>query len=267
MQRLTAPCLTALLAIVFLITTGCSSTYTVPGPAAEMKNFGITPADQREKLTDYQIKKELERKPLATFPANLCIARVQGSGYGNYHRQYSYGRGTYSVVLTRDNLVETDEHFEKIAGLPMVAGLAPLNRMLLPSELKSDMELRQAAAKLHAQIILLYTFDTHFYNENSASPADVITFGFGKHQNIRITTTASAALLDVRNGYVYGVAEATAEHEQPTNSWNNEEKADESRRQAEAQAFDQLVTQLTHTWKGVVHTYAVPPTTAAVQDQ
>lgn len=266
MHRHTTLCLTAALALLLLITTGCETSYTVPGPAAEMKNFGVTPADQREKLTDDQIKKELERKPLATFPANLCIARVQGSGYGNYHRQYSYGRGTYSVVLTRDNLVETDAHFKKLADLPMVAGLAPLNRMLLPSELKSDMELRQAAAKLHAQILLLYTFDTHFYNENSASPADVITFGFGKHQNIRITTTASAALLDVRNGYVYGVAEATAEHEQPTTSWNNEEKADESRRKAEAQAFDQLVTQLTQTWKGVVETYAVPPTTASAPE-
>ncbi len=266
MHRLTTALLSTILAAALFLNTGCNKhSYTTPGPAAEMKVFGITPADQREKLTDHQIKKELERKPLATFPANICIARVQGNDYGNhYHR--GHGRGAYSVVTTPDTLVESDEQIQRIADLPMVAGLATVNRMILPQNLKSDMELRQAAAKLHTQILLLYTFDTHFYNENHASPADVITFGFGKHQNIRITSTASAALLDVRNGYVYGVAEATAQHEQPTNSWNNQEKADESRRKAEAEAFDQLVTQLTHPWKGVVHNYAVPPTTAAIAE-
>lgn len=260
-QRLTAPLALVLLAAT-LLNAGCQS-YTTPGPAADMRVFGITPPGQREKLTDYKIKQELERKPLATFPANICIARVQGNEYHNYYHR-GYGNGAYSVVTTRD--VETDEQLQRIEDLPMVAGVATVNRMILPSDLKSDMELRQAAAKLHAQILLLYTFDTRFYDENNASPADVITFGFGNHKKIRITVTASAALLDVRNGYVYGVAEATAQHEQPTSSWNNQKKADESRQQAEAEAFDQLVTELTRTWKGVVHNYAVSPDTANVTE-
>ncbi len=267
MQRPTTTLLGTLLAAALLL-TGCGTiSYTTPGAAADMKAFGITPPDQREQLTDDQIKKELQRKPLATFPANICIVHVQSNNYGNYRNPRAYGTGAYSVVTTQDTLVETDKLLENIAGLPMVAGIATVNRILLPNELKSDMQLRQAAAKLHTQILLIYTFDTHFYNENHASPADVITFGFGKHQNIRITSTASAALLDVRNGYVYGIAQATAQHEQPTNSWNNQEKADESRRKAESQAFEQLITQLTHTWKGVVHTYAVPASTAAVNNQ
>jgi hypothetical protein len=259
MQRTLTPILLALT----LLITGCTTLrYTTPGPAADMKAFGVTPADEREQLTDYKIQQELDRKPLATFPANICIARVQGSGYRSYGNQ-SFGAGAYSVVLTRD--VETDEQLQKIAELPMIAGLAPVNRMLLTSNLKSDMELRQAAAKLHAQILLIYTLDTHFYNQNNASPADVITFGFGKHQKVRITSTASAALLDVRNGYVYGVAEASAQHEQPTTSWNNKKKADESRLAAESEAFDKLVTELTRTWKDVVHTYAKPATISAAQ--
>jgi hypothetical protein len=254
MQRSLTATLALVLLAATLFTTGCQS-YTTPGNPADMQVFGITSADQREKLTDYKIKQELERKPLATFPANICLARVQGNDYRNYYH-HGYGQGAYSVVTTRD--VEIDEHLAKIADLPMIAGLATVNRMILPSDLKSDMELRQAAAKLHAQILLLYTFDTKYYDENNASPADVITFGFGNHKKIRITVTASAALLDVRNGYVYGIAEATAQREQSTSSWNNQEKADESRRQAEAEAFDQLVTELARTWKGVVETYATP---------
>lgn len=255
-------CFTTLsLFILFATTmTGCAS-YTVPGPGARMETFGVVSDADREKLTDYQVSRELELKPLATFPANLCVARVQGNDYHNYYCR-SYGRGDYSVVTTRD--VEKDEHYEKLTAMPMVQGVAPMNRLLLPTELRSDRELRHAAAKLHAQILLVYTFDTRFYRVNNASPLDVVTLGFGAHKKIRITCTASAALLDVRNGYLYGIAEATAQHEQDTSSWNNQAKADQSRRQVEAEAFDDLVNELTRTWSGVVQTYAgVYPTAGA----
>jgi hypothetical protein len=241
-----------LMAMIAFTATGCAS-YTVPGPAARLETFGVVSPADREQLTDYGVRQVLELKPLATFPANLCVARVQGGDYRNYYCR-SYGRGAYSVVTTRD--VETDEHYQRLAGMPMVQGVAPMNRLLLPADLRSDRELRQAAARLHAQVLLVYTFDTQFYDENNASPLDVVTLGFGAHKKVRITSTASAALLDVRNGYVYGVAESTARHEQDTRSWNNEAKADESRRRAEAEAFDGLVDELAKTWSGVVRQYA-----------
>lgn len=249
-----APIVSHCLAIA-LLSVGCQSHYTTPGSAADMRAFGITPPDEREKLTDYKIKQELDRKPLATFPANICMARVQGSQCQSYGR-YGYGHGAYSVVTTRE--VETDDLFKKIAGLPMVAGVATVNRMLLPEDLKSDMQLRQAAAKLHAQVLLLYTFDTRFYGLDRTSPVNVLTFGFGNHKDVRINVTASAALLDVRNGYVYGVAEATASREQSTNSWDNEKQADQSHREAEAEALGKLTDELALTWQGIVETYAKP---------
>jgi hypothetical protein len=251
----------AVFTFLFFITSfqaGCAS-YTVPGPAAQMQAFGVVPPGEREQLTDHQIRRELSLKPLATFPANLCVARVQGAGYRNGYGR-AYGQGAYSVVTTRE--VETQEHLKRLAGMPMVQGVAPINRLLLPADLNSDKELRQAAAKLHTQILLIYTFDTDYYDEDSGNPLDVVTLGFGAHKKIRITSTASAALLDVRNGYIYGVAEATARHEQDTSSWNNQKKADESRRIAEAQAFDKLLNELATTWSGVVRTYATRPTDA-----
>ncbi len=234
------------------IQSGCES-YVVPGPAAQMQAFGVVPPGEREQLTDHQIRQELSRKPLATFPANLCVAHVQGASYRNWYGR-AYGRGAYSVITTRE--VQTEEHLKRLAGMPMVQAVAPMSRMLLPADLHSDMELRQAAAKLHTQILLIYTFDTDYYDENSATPLDVVTLGFRSHKKVRITTTASAALLDVRNGYVYGVAEATARNEQDTSSWNNQEKADESRQRTEAEAFDRLLDELATTWTGIVQTYA-----------
>jgi len=251
----------SLIIITFIVMfqTGCES-YTVPGPGARMETFGVVPAGERDQLTDRQIKQELNRKPLATFPANICVAHVQGTSYRNAYGQ-AYGRGAYSVVTSRE--IETEEHFKRLASMPDVQGVATMSRMLLPADLHSDMELRQAAAKLHTQILLIYTYDTDFYDENSASPLDVVTLGFGSHKKVRITSTASAALLDVRNGYVYGVAEATAKHEQDTSSWNNQEKADESRRRAETEAFNSLLNELAITWSGVIQTYGTPRTTAS----
>ncbi len=241
-----------LFALTFSVLPGCMR-YTVPGPGAPMEAFGVVSADQRDQLTDQQIQHELARKPLVSFPAGICLAHVQSTDYRNAHG-YAYGRGAYSVVTMRE--VETEDQLNRLASMPMVRGVATVNRLLLPSQLNSDMELRQAAAKLHTQVLLIYTFDTHFYHEDNATPLDVITLGFGGHKKVRITCTASAALLDVRNGYIYGVAEATTRSEQDTSSWNNEAGVDESRRKAESEALEKLVDELSVTWSNIIRQYA-----------
>ena len=74
-------------------------------------------------------------------PARLAVARVQASGY--YSRSNTcYGSGRYCVVTTRD--IEPEAAFERLSKLPQVAGLALMNRMLLPGKLTSAKDLRQA---------------------------------------------------------------------------------------------------------------------------
>ena len=237
---------------VLALFTGCAS-YTVPGPAADMQTFGIAPPELREQQTDFAIREHLDKEPLASFPARLAIARVQDSGYRSY-RLGSYGRGAYSVVTTRD--AETQEHLERLANLPLVAGVGPINRLLLPQTLDSDKELREAAAMLHADILRIYTLDTDFHIGDNGSPIDVVTLGFLPHKEAHVVTTASAALLDTRNGYVYGVAEGTGRHSQPANTWTSEAATDEARQKAEAAAMAELAGALEQTWRGVVKQYA-----------
>ena len=52
---------TGLMAVVMitLISAGCSS-YVVPGPAADMRAFGVMSPQQRDELTDHDIQEILQ---------------------------------------------------------------------------------------------------------------------------------------------------------------------------------------------------------------
>ncbi|MEX0654406.1 MAG: hypothetical protein WD534_16475 [Phycisphaeraceae bacterium] len=249
---------TLALAAMLLMTTalsgGCQS-YTAPGGAADMSAFR---ADdrlselEREQHTDAGIREALDRKPLARFPVNLAVARVQASGYRS-HTATGYGKGRYSVVTTRD--VEADDAYARIAGLPMIEGVAPVGRLLLPRHLNSDEELRAAAADLRANMLLIYTFDTHIYVGDTDSPIDVLTLGFLPNKKAEVATTASALLLDTRNGYVYGLTEASARTTQRANTWTRRAAVDQSRQRTEAEAFEKLVDAFADTWQGVLSQY------------
>jgi hypothetical protein len=228
-------------------TAGCAS-YTTPG--AGMKMDSLAKGDIRERL---------ERRPAASFPASVAVARVQAPGYRSYS-QTSYGEGKYSVVTTRD--IETSADFERIQKLPQVAGVAPLTRLLLPQRLDSDEDLRTAAASLRADVLLVYTFDTQFVtNESIIAPLRVFYLGILPDQVAKITTTASAVLFDVRTGFVYGVAECTAREDQITTAWTNGDAVDQSRQRTERKAFEQLLGDIELTWAGVVRQHAATSVT------
>ena len=197
-----------------LLCVGCSS-YATPGRGADLKALA-----NAEALTDTSINATLAKKPLAKLPCGIAAVRIQASGYrgdsGN-----TYGTGNYCVITTRD--VESDAAMNGISTLPMVTGVAPMSRLLLPTKLNSDLELRQAAAALHADMLLIYTIDSTFEVEDHLAPMTLVTLGLSPNMTAQIVTTASAVLMDTRNGYVYGFAEATEKGMQLTNGWMTQE--------------------------------------------
>ncbi|HEX3357715.1 MAG TPA: hypothetical protein VHS31_12160 [Tepidisphaeraceae bacterium] len=234
-----------------LFISGCAE-YVTPGPGADLGRVGVTRA-VREASTDGVIQKAFDKKPLASFPTSIAVVRLQAPGYTSETTK-SYGTGAYSIVTTRD--IEKPEQIDRLGRLPMVSGIAPLNRMLLKPDFESDVQLREAAAQLQADMLLIYTLDTSFTTEDKAAPLSVISLGLSPNQQVRVTCTASAVLMDTRNGYIYGLAEATDQQNQMTNAWQNDVAIDETRRATESAAFDKLVGDLEGTWKGVVARYA-----------
>lgn len=239
-----------LLGAILLTAGGCAA-YATPGRAADLRTLGVS--RERDTQTDVSVASKLDKRPLAAFPAALAVVRVQAPGYHSRTSE-GWGHGAYSVVTTRD--IESDESFRRLARLPLVNGVAPLNRLVLPDRLDSDQDLRGAAAALHADMLLIYTLDTVFDDDDFAKPLTVVSLGLFPNKQARVRTTASAVLMDTRNGYIYGLAEASARESQVTNAWQSEVSADRARRRTEAEAFGKLMEDFERAWGQVVQQYA-----------
>ena len=197
------------------IVSGCA-TYTTPGGNVELNL-----------LADEDINSLMSKQPAANFPANLAVARIQSTGYSNYQLS-SYGQGKFSVVISRD--VESEEDFSQIAKLSNIAGVAPLNKLFLPTKLDSIKSLRLAAARLKADILMLYTFDTSFHvGAQKYGPLNVISLGFLNNKEINVITTVTAAFFDVRTEYLYGISEATAKQRKWGSVWGTGAVVDDLR--------------------------------------
>ncbi len=92
--------------------------------------------------------------------------------------------------------------------------------------------------------------------DHEVGPLGVISLGMLPNHEARVTSTCSAALMDVQTGYIYGLAEATGRHNQLASYWRSSDAVDSSRVKAEQEAFSQLVPEHEKMWTGVVREYA-----------
>lgn len=225
-----------------LLLQGCA-TYTTPSAGVNISSIG-----------DADIEDLLSVEPASPFPARVAVARVQASGYVSRTNQ-GFGSGRFSVVTTRD--VEKEADFEKFSALEKIAAVAPLNRLLLPKHLSSMKDLRLASARLKADIVLVYSIDTSFHVQDTPlGPLTAITLGFLPNKKAFVSATTSAALVDVRTGYIYGVAEATKREQQRASTWNKRNAIDRARLAAEAESFKSLIGELETLWGSVTDQYA-----------
>ena len=236
---------------IITMTTGCAA-YHAPGGPADLATLGVTPEMQAAN-TPADIAAQFNKQPLARFPANVAVCRIQASGYASRTSQ-GFGGGAYSVILTRD--VEPTDSVKRLSKLPEIRGIAPIGRLLLPTRFQSDQELRSAAAQLQCDMLLVYTLDTSFHDRDVARPLTVVTLGLSPTKVTSVTTTASAVLLDTRSGFVYGVAEASARKQGLASAWTSEDAIDGDRKRTETEAFEKLVGEIETMWQGVAHTFA-----------
>ena len=231
------------LALMSFLLGACAS-YTTPGGSVQLNE-----------LADEDIQDLMSKEPTAIFPVNVAVARVQAPGYASY-RVNSFGTGRYSVVTTRE--VETAADFKRLSSLPMIEGLAPLNRILLPANLDSIKSLREASARLKSDVLLIYTFDTSFHaGEQKFAPLNAISLGFLKNKKVTVTTTVSAAFFDVRTEYLYGLSEATAKASKHSSVWGTSDAVDDMRVSTEKTAFQKLLPEIEKTWSGIVSQYSI----------
>jgi hypothetical protein len=238
--------LAALTLLLFL--SGCSPTIT-PGGPADFATLGISPNDYALR-DDAKVDAVRRRQPEVTFPATLAVIRVQGRGYGTSSAQ-GLGEGRFTIVTTRD--VEGEESFSRLRHLPQVKAVAPANRLVVPRYVHTESDLRAIAAAMQADVLLVYTFDTRTTSSVSVVGAGFWTAGLVPNEVQQCDSTASAALIDVKSGYVLGVCEAQGSDRRTNNAWHTRLAMDNARKAAEANAFDNLVPRVEATWAQVLN--------------
>ena len=233
----------AISGIFFILLQGCAANYTTPAAGVNLSS-----------LTDGDIAALMKVEPASNFPARIAIARVQASGYRS-RTNSGFGSGQYSVVTTRD--IEEEVDFHKLSKLENVAAIAPLSRLLLPAELSSIKDLRLTAAQLKTDLILIYSVDTVFHIEGiPLGPLSLVSLGFLPNKKAFVTSTTSGILVDVRTGFIYGVAEASAKEDQRTTIWNSEDATDKARMIAEKASFKKFTNEFESLWKNVSAQYS-----------
>jgi hypothetical protein len=235
---------TTLVLFAAMILSGCGTRYLTPSGPADLSKLSNSGSG---------IKDAFKAKPEASFPANIAVVRIQAPPYESFNAR-GYGDGAYSVVTVRD--FEDDSHIKRLKSMPKVAGVATLNRLLIPAKLEGNEQLREAAAKLQADILLVYTIDTGFFDQQKAAPLALISLGLLPTKNVRVSSTAAALLVDVRTGFIYGAAEDTQRAEQFASVWSTPTAVDETRRKTEKAAFENLLGEIEKLWPALAEKHA-----------
>jgi hypothetical protein len=221
--------------------SGCA-TYIPPSGRADLK--GITSVSMQESF---------DARPVAGFPAGIAAVRVQAPGYRSYYTEREggvYGEGRFSVFTVKE--VEEEADCERLRKLQDVGGLITISRLLLPPTLRTDRDLREAAARLKADMLLLYTFDTSFHDNDASIALSVVTLGLSPTRKVFVHVAASALLIDTRTGFIYAALEANEKREVRTNAWESRQTADRARQDAERAAFKGLVGEFEKNWPRIV---------------
>ncbi len=215
----------------------------------------ITPSGRADftAMTSPAIQESFAAKPTAQFPVGIAAIRVQAPYYRSYSTDQSGGvfnGENYSVIVVKE--AEDDTDIKRLESLPGVGGIISISRLLLPPHLRSEQDLREAAARLKAEMVLLYTFDTTFHQNDAALPLSMVTLGLSPTRHVSVHVTASALVLDTRTGFVYAAFEASEKRSPYSTSWGSKETADRARRDAEQAAFKGLVGEFEKNWPRIV---------------
>lgn len=230
-------CFKPLLALLAAVLFSACASYVTPGRQADLSTF-----------TDPKVKKAYTAKPAIRFPATVAVVRLQESGYVSSSTR-GYGEGNYSVVTGRD--VEKVEDIDVLSKLPGIAGVVTLNRLLLPQAFATDLDLREAAAKLQTDAVLIYTLATEFSDTDVIAPLTTLTLGLAPNKRYKINSTASAILMDTKTGYIYGALEEGELRSGLTIAWGSAGAIESSRRQAERAAYEKLLASFPRFWERI----------------
>lgn len=223
------------LLLTLALCAGCAS-YATPGGPAPLPKLAAaeTPA---------------AGQPTLSFPISLHLVRIQAADYQSFSMGTLVG-GSFSAVASAE--LATPPRMHALAQWPLIADVQTLRTDALPPQLETLDDLRLAAAKSLADVLIIYTVDTRFESGGeSLSPLAELSLGKAPEQETHIQSVASALLLDVRTGYQFGAVQASARVDDLDGAWLVASALDRKRLDAEQQAFAALLAEVEKLWTGI----------------
>lgn len=223
------------LAAVFC--AGCASYAAPGGPAPMAALVAVENADGAP------------LPPTVNRPVSVNLVRVQAADYAALSAD-RVATGAFSVVMPTERAARP---LKTVARWPLVEKVETLRPALLPERLNTLDDLRLAAAKNLADLLIVYTVDTRFELDGRAvEPLADLPTGKAPDGNAAITSAASVVLIDVRTGFRYGSTQASARTDDLSGAWLTGTSLDRKRLDTEQLAIDALLSDAEKIWRGVV---------------
>ena len=216
------------LAAVFL--TGCASHINSPAVRSALET-------KRAAFSDPLLARAYHAQPTMRFPATIAVV-AQGSETHEQLRSLS-AQGRLDTLKT----------------LPQLASFITLSSLLYNPRLtdaKPDLVMREAAAKMHADAVLIVATETQATDGKIIAPLTELSLGLFPNKRYELVSTALAALVDTRTGYVYGAIEESKGRTGLTMAWGSDDVIHHARTKTEREALEKLVAAFPAFWRGVV---------------
>ena len=221
------------LAAAFLM-PACTSYVNSPAVARSLK-------EKRAAFSDPLIARAYNAKPAIHFPATIAVATNSPD--------------------TREHVRAISAHgtLDTWSALPQLARIVTISPVLIEcrtdNDPKADLRIREAAAKLHADAVLILATETQATDGKIVAPLADLSLGLLPNKRYELISTALAALVDTRTGYIYGTIEKSRARSGITMAWGGDDVIRRARAKVEREAMEKLFADFPAFWRGVVATH------------
>ena len=214
---------------------GCSSYVNSPAVARARDA-------KRAEFSDPLIARAANAKPTMQFPATIAIAPNDHAVRGHVRALSAFGK------------------LDALNSLPQLARTTVISPTIIGDtdqehRISADLRLREAAAKLHADAILFIAIETQATDGHIVAPLTGLSLGLLPNKRYELVSTAFAALVDTRTGYVYGTDEKSRAKSGITMAWGSSEVIQRARAKVEREATEKLFADFPAFWRGIVATH------------
>jgi hypothetical protein len=199
-------------------------------------------AESARAFSDPLIARAFKAEPAIRFPARIALAPVNDDARQQLRALDAAGQ------------------LDALKRLPDVAAVVPLSSLVIsdsdgkPRWNQADLVVREAAAKLHTDAVLLLKTETHVTDGKIFAPLTTVSLGLFPNNRAEVIATTLAALVDTRTGYVYGTLERSAGRTSYSMSWD-EFTRDRTIERASFTATSKLFAEIPDFWRGVVQAH------------